>query len=295
MNSFLRKNISRIAKTMAAIAAVLTWSTATYAYEARVHCAEDTVKINELLQKAAEHGGSLGERCVFIAKELSDTPWAQPADNDEKGTIMINLHGFDRLGFINTVLALAHASNQKLPRVKEFERFYEQLSRRKGQDDGFPSQLYYGAEWIVDNIYRGNLKEMTEYIGGGGFKVKTFDYMTRHRDEFPALKDQAVYEAVRMNEMGYRGHRVPHLKKQSIGNKVIHEQMLDGDIILMLAPDIDYDLYDMGFVEMRDGEPYLIHISRDKGVVMSDPYPLSRLFKLEGQHFYGYRWLRPVE
>lgn len=284
-----------MAKAVAAILLALIFSVASYAYEARVHCAEDTIKVNELLRKAAEHGGTLGERCVFIAKELSDTPWAPPADNDEKGTIVINLHGLDRLGFVNTVMALAHASTQKLPRVKEFERFYEQLSRRKGQDDGFPSQLFYGAEWIVDNIYRGNLKEMTEYIGGGGFKVKTFDYMTRHRDEFPALKDQAIFDAVRMNEMGYRSHRLPHLKKQSIGNKTIHEQMLDGDIIQMLSSDIDYDMYDLGFVELKNGEPYLIHISHDKGVVTEDEYPLSRLFKLEGQHFYGYRWLRPTE
>lgn len=295
MNSYLRANISRLLKAMAAVTVVVAMTGSASAYEARVHCAEDTIKVNELLRQTAEHGGTLGERCAFVAKALADTPWAAPADNDEKGTIMINLHGLDRLGFVNTVIALAQASTQKLPRVKEYERFYEQLSRRKGQDDGFSSQLFYGAEWIVDNIYRGNLKEMTEYIGGGGFKVKTFDYMTRHRDEFPALKDQAVYDAVRMNEMGYRSHRLPHLKKQSVGNKSIHELMLDGDIILMLSSEIDYDIYDIGFIEMKDGEPYFIHISRDKGVVMEDPYPLSRLFKLENQHFYGYRWLRPTE
>ena len=291
----LRKNIGRLLRAVAVVAALMTLSVSGMAYEARVHCAEDTIKVSEILKKTAAHGGTLGERCVFVAKELADTPWAPAADNDEQGTIMINMHGFDRMGFTNTVLALAKASMQNLPRVKEFERFYEELSRRKGQDDGFTSQLFYGAEWIVDNIYRGNLKEMTEYIGGGGFKTKTLDYLTRHKGEFPALADPAVYDKVRMNEMGYRSHRIPHLKKQSIGNKSIHELMLDGDIIMMLTPEIDYDVYDIGIVEMRDGEPYLIHVDHDKGVVTEDPYPLSRLFKLEGQHFYGYRWLRPAE
>lgn len=289
------KKISRLLGAMVAVAAMMVCSSGASAYEARVHCAEDTVKVNEILRKTAEHGGSLGERCVFVAKELTGTPWAPPSDNDEKGTIVINLHGLDRLEFVNTVMALAHASMQKLPRVKEYERFYEQLSRRKGQDDGFASQLFYGSEWIVDNVYRGNLKEMTEYLTGGGFKTKTLDYMTRHKDEFPALSDPAVYDKVRMNEMGYRSHRIPHLKKQSAGNKPLHELMLDGDIILMLAPDIDKDIYDIGIIEMKDGEPYLIHISHDNGLVITDPYPLNRLFKLEGQHFYGYRWLRPSE
>lgn len=289
------KKISRLLGAMVAVAAMMVCSSGASAYEARVHCAEDTVKVNEILRKTAENGGSLGERCVFVAKELTGTPWAPPSDNDEKGTIVINLHGLDRLEFVNTVMALAHASMQKLPRVKEYERFYEQLSRRKGQDDGFASQLFYGSEWIVDNVYRGNLKEMTEYLTGGGFKTKTLDYMTRHKDEFPALSDPAVYDKVRMNEMGYRSHRIPHLKKQSAGNKPLHELMLDGDIILMLAPDIDKDIYDIGIIEMKDGEPYLIHISHDNGLVITDPYPLNRLFKLEGQHFYGYRWLRPSE
>ena len=148
---------------------------------------------------------------------------------------------------------------------------------------------------MVDNIYRGNLKEMTEYVSGGGFKTKTLDYMTRHKDEFPAMTDDAVSDKVRMNEMGYRSHRIPHLKKQSVANKPLHELMDDGDIIMMLSPEPDRDLYDIGFVELKEGEPYLIHISYDNGKVVADPYPLARLFKLESQHFYGYRWLRPQE
>ena len=285
----------RCVSGIALMAAALFFTAEAGAYEARIHCEEDTVKVSRILKAAAEHGGSYGERIAFVARQLEGTPWASPSDNDEKGTIMIDLHGFDRLGFANTVMALAQASMQKLPRVKEYERFYEQLSRRRGQDDGFPSRLYYGAEWVVDNVYRGNLKEMTEYVSGGGFKTKTLDYMTRHKDEFPAMKDPAVFDKVRMNEMGYRSHRIPHLKKQSAANKPLHEMMETGDIIIMLSPESDRDIYDIGFVEMNGGEPYLIHISHDDGLVTADPYPLARLFKLEGQHFYGYRWLRPTE
>lgn len=147
----------------------------------------------------------------------------------------------------------------------------------------------------MDNVYRGHLKEMTEYVTGGGFKTKTLDYITRHKDEYPALKDPKVYDKVRMMEMGYRSHRIPHLKKQSAANKPLHEIMKDGDIIMMLSQEIDFDIYDVGFIEMVDGEPHLIHISHENGNVTADPYPLSRLFKIDGQHFYGYRWLRPAE
>ncbi len=261
----------------------------------RLHCEEDTVKINKILSMAAQNGGSIGERCVFVAKQLEGTPWSEPHDNDSIGTIMVNLHSFDRMSFVNIVYALADASMRKLPTIKEFEKSLESISRRKGIDDGFSAQLIYGADWIVDNVYRGHLKEMTEYVTGGGFKTKTLDYITRHKDEYPALKDPKVYDKVRMMEMGYRSHRIPHLKKQSAANKPLHEIMKDGDIIMMLSQEIDFDIYDVGFIEMVDGEPHLIHISHENGNVTADPYPLSRLFKIDGQHFYGYRWLRPAE
>ena len=155
--------------------------------------------------------------------------------------------------------------------------------------------LIYVSDWIVDNVYRGNLKEMTEYVTGGGFKTKTLDYVSHHPEEYPALKNPEVLEKVKMNEMGYRSHRIPHLKKQSAANKPLHELMQTGDVIVMLSPQPDFDLYDIGVIEMRGGEPYLIHISHENGSVVADPYPLARLFKLDGQHFYGYRWLRPQE
>lgn len=261
----------------------------------RIHCEEDTVMVSRILAKVAEHGGSLGDRIVFAAHQLEGLPWAPAHDNDSVGTIVVNLHSMDRLGFVNIVYAFADASTKKLPTVKEFENSLESVSRRKGIDDGFSSQLLYGADWIVDNVYRGHIKEMTDYVGGGGFKVKTLDYISRHRDEYPALKDAAVLDKIKMSEMGYRSHRIPHLKKQSASNKSLHELMQNGDIIMMLSPEIDYDIYDIGYVEMVDGEPRLIHISYENGNIVADPYPLSRLFKIENQHFYGYRWLRPIE
>lgn len=261
----------------------------------RIHCAEDTVRVNQVLKAAAERGGSFGERCAFVARELVGTNLGEAPDNDSIGTLMVNLHTMDRLGFINNVMALAEASTRKIPRFEEYVNYLERYSRRKGKDDGFTSQFLYGSDWIVDNVYRGNLKEMTEYLTGGGFKVKTLDYVSHHPERYPALKDSATMEKIKMMEMGYRSHRIPHLKKQSISNKSLHELLDNGDIIMMLSNEIDTDVYDIGFVEMLDGTPYLIHMSEEDGAVRVDPYPLSRLFKLENQRFYGYRWLRPYD
>lgn len=295
MRIYLKNHVCPALTLIALALSSISISFSASAYNNRIHCEEDTILVSRLLNLTAENGGSFGDRCVFVAKQLSGIPLSSPADEDSLGTIMINLHGLDPLGFVNNVMAIAEASRQKLPRVKEYENYLEKFSRRKGEDLGFTSRLFYGADWIVDNIYRGNLKEMTEYMGGGGFKVKTLDHLTRNRSKYPALSDEEAYDKVRMMEMGYRSHRIPHLKKQTVANKELHELMDNGDIIMMLSSEPDYDIYDIGFVELKEGVPYLIHVSNETQKVTVDTYPLTRLFKLENQHFYGYRWLRPTD
>lgn len=259
----------------------------------RYHCPEDSARVISLLEKTK--GDTYGQRIVTAAKALSGIPYGKASDNDSIGSIVIRLDTLNQREFLNVALAAAKASYATNPGLRDFELALEEVSRKKGTDTGFPSQFIYGADWIVDNVYRGNVKEMTDYVPGSVFKTKTLDYVSRHKDEFPAMNDSLVRDKIRVMEMGYRSHRIPHQKKQTINNKAIKELIRDGDIIMMLAPEDDFDIYDIGIVAMKDNEPYLIHISREKGMVVEDEYPISRLFKIEGQFFYGYRWLRPTE
>lgn len=76
---------------------------------------------------------------------------------------------------------------------------------------------------------------------------------------------------------------------------MVKELLKEGDIIIMSPMDTDFDIYDIGIVTFVDSEPTLIHISKETNEVVVDPYPLQRLFKINNQFFYGYRWLRPIE
>lgn len=260
----------------------------------RYHCAADSVKALELMKKASS-GEEFTSRIVAAAKALEGTPAGKAADNDSLGTIVVRLDTLNQREFINVVLAAAKTASISNPTLQDFEKNLENISRRKGIDEGFSSQFLYGADWIVDNVYRENLKEMTEYLGGGGYRTKTLDYVSRHPDEFPAMANPVTADKIRVMEFGYRSHRIPHLKKQSIGNKSVKELLKPGDIIILSSMSDDFDIYDIGFVTMENGEPTLIHISNGDKKVIVDPYPLSRLFKIENQFFYGYRWLRPLE
>lgn len=260
----------------------------------RYHCGQDSIKVMELIKRASE-GENYGQKIVAAAKALEGTPFGRAADNDSLGTLMIRLDSLNQREFIYISLAAAKTAELTSPTLRDFEKNLEDISRRKGQDEGFASQFLYGSDWIVDNVYRGNLKEMTEYLENGNNRTKTLDYVSRHPDEFPAMADSVTAEKVRIVEFGYRSHRIPHLKKQSINNKEFKEIIRDGDIIIMNPPETDFDIYDIGIVSMENGSPHLIHILKDKKEVGMDPYPLQRLFKIEGQFFYGFRWLRPSE
>lgn len=260
----------------------------------RYHCAEDSVRVMALIEKARE-GGNFGGRIVAAAKAMTGTPLASAADNDSIGTIMVRLDSLNQREFIYMAIAAAKTAGLSVPSLRDFEKNLENISRKKGTDEGFASQFMYGADWIVDNVYRGNLKEMTEYLDGGGYRTKTLDYVSRHADLFPAMKNEETADKIRVIELGYRSHRIPHLKKQSINNKNLKELLQDGDILILSSPDSDFDIYDIGIVSEENGEPVLVHINREKKEVDTDPYPLPRLFKVEGQYFYGYRWLRPLE
>lgn len=260
----------------------------------RYHCPADSLKAMQLVEAAAK-GENYGERIVMAAKAMEGTPLGKAADNDSIGTIVVRLDTLNRREFIYLALAAAKTAILSSPTLKDFENNLADVSRRKGKDEGFASQFLYASDWIVDNVYRDNLKEMTEYLEGGNNRTKTLDYVSRHPEEFPAMADSVTAEKVKLVEFGYRSHRIPHLKKQSINNKALKEIIKNGDIIILNPPETDFDIFDIGIVTLKDGEPYLIHFSREKEEVATDPYPLSRLFKNEGQFFYGFRWIRPVE
>ena len=262
--------------------------------EVRYHCPSDSAKVMEVI-KAASEAHSYGDKIVAAAKAMSGIPLGKAADNDSIGTLVIRLDSLNQREFIYMAMAAAKTSQLSVPSLREFEKNLENVARRKGVDEGFASQFLYGSDWIVDNVYRGNLKDMTEYLDGGSYRTKTLDYVSRHPEQFPAMSDSLTAEKIRVMEFGFRSHRIPHLKKQSIGNKNVKELLHNGDIIILSPNDMDFDIYDIGIVSFENGEPTLIHISKDKGIVALDPYPLSRLFKIEGQFFYGYRWLRPNE
>lgn len=262
--------------------------------EVRVHCDADKERATQILEEIVEFP-TQGERIIAAARALTGTPVGYSALHDSVVSAMVSLHELSPLDFASTVLAFAKAATvSKRPSYQDFADAFVSISRRRGEDGGFASRLLYSADWTVDNIYRGNLTELTERLPDNVFRTRSFDHYTTHRSDYEALRDSAEWEKVRMVEMGYRSHKIPYMKKQTIGKKEVKEKVSNGDVIILLAKESGGDIYDIGFVEVDEaGEMRLIHADPAKGEVVADKVNAERFFKTDGQYFMGYRLLHP--
>ena len=125
--------------------------------EVRWHCENDSQKITAILETLSSDD-PIGKRVGDAALALVGIPAAESADNDTLGTIIVRIDSLSRREFINMAMALAIASRKNNPSMRDFEKALQDVSRKKGEDQGFPSQLFYASDWIVDNVYRGTVK-----------------------------------------------------------------------------------------------------------------------------------------
>lgn len=258
----------------------------------RFQSAADTIKVNEIIRELAEPGAKAQGKVLPVAEKLIGTPYGETTQNDSVGTVCVNLSEVDDIDFLNTVVAMAKTLTSPNPRWREYAAQLQNVSRRRGEDKGFISKMIYGGDWVVDNVYRGNIQDLTEYGDNPNFKTKSLEYVTRNRDRYKALADSATYEDMRMVEMGFRTHKIPHMKKEWASDKNLTEDMHDGDIIMFLTNEPDKDVYLIGVVKKEADGPHLIYPSAVEGKVIEDENVLSRHIKKETKRIYGWRWLR---
>ena len=282
-------------KFLTSLYAGMALLTAGYAQAAPLpsHCENDTVEIKQiLLQLADDPSASLADRVANAAEMMIGRGADGYYSTDSVGTLRLNVDTFTPETFVNTVLALADASRMTGANWRNFESRLGNLSLRRGENGGFPSIMWYSSDWIVDNTYRGNIRELTESYEGSRSTTKSLDAITRNRDKVAPLSNPDIFDKVRMTEMGYRTHRLPYLPKSSISRKDVDADMQNGDILVLLQKGDGFDTYRMGIVKVDPDGKHFICFDPQKGEVVKESEPLKRYFNLVTKHFSGYRWLR---
>lgn len=255
----------------------------------------DTTAVTELLKsvRAATRSDNPADYMTEIGRRFIGTPYGAGTLEGPVEILTARLDSLDCTTFVETVAALARTAASGRASWQDFLDNLEAIRYRRGTVNGYASRLHYISDWIVENSAAGIVEEATHRMPGCTYNVKTLDYMSRHRDAYPALaSDDAAFAAIKNVENGYRRHRFPMIKKSQLAaDKKISEALRDGDIVAFTT-DIDgLDVSHMGIVCMVDGTPRLLHASSAGGRVMLTDEPLS-LYAKRGRRITGIHVIR---
>lgn len=228
---------------------------------------------------------------LLIGDKFIGTPYVAGTLEGSPEALTVNLDGMDCTTFVETVAAMALTVSERRNSWQDFLYNLEQLRYRQGRIDGYGSRLHYISDWVVDNTHRGLLREVTDRMPGVAYQVKTLDYMSTHRDAYPAMSDDAVYEKIKGSEVGYRSHRFPYIKSADLMSKKAASWLKSGDIIAFTTKTPGLDVSHVGIVVVKDGIPHILHASSKSGMVVLDPIPLAEYMR-KNRNLTGARFIR---
>ncbi|MCL1937277.1 MAG: DUF1460 domain-containing protein [Candidatus Azobacteroides sp.] len=218
---------------------------------------------------------SPGEAMVKAALFLLKTPYAaQTLEVNDEEELIINLHGFDCMTFVENCLALSRAAQYPHPDYNYFVRQLKYIRYRGGIIQGYTSRLHYTTDWISDNVNKGTLEDVTYALGGKRFQPHV-GYMSSHPEQYPALRDYPQNTAMMASiekEINRRNiyYYIPR-------NEIREKQSLikDGDVICFTTSLSGLDISHLGIAYHDKGQLSFIHASTRYKKVIVNPESLS--------------------
>ncbi|MDO5395348.1 MAG: DUF1460 domain-containing protein [Bacteroidales bacterium] len=246
--------------------------------------AEDTVRINQLLELGIESDGKSPEDYVaLIAQEFMDTPYVAHTLEGDEEVLGVNLDELDCTTFIETVGAFAKTIKEGRGSWHDYIANLESIRYRRGNMDGYVSRLHYVCDWINDNSYRGNVKDVTSSFPTCGYVVKSIDFMTSNCNRYPQLADSAVYAGIREIEGGYSNTRFPILKTSKLNRKDVKKLFKSGYLVAFTCSLRNLDVTHWGIIIVdKAGEPQVLHASSSAGKVVMTTSGLYEFVRRNG-------------
>lgn len=296
MNKIFAKGLNLASKGLLAILIALPFAPTASAinpHQVEWHNeATDTIRINEILKATADAAPRTGsERMAYIGQMLLGTPYVAHTLEGDEELLRVNIDELDCTTFVETVAAMALTVAEGRTSWRDFIYHLENIRYRNGEMDGYGSRLHYICDWVVNNGFRGNVREITTDLDGVRYAVKSIDFMTENRDKYTSLADSATYEKIRTVESGYRNHRFPFVKSSAFGTKEVMKKLRSGDILAFTSTLKNLDVTHMGMVLVRDGVPHVMHASMSAGKVVVSDVPIGE-FMRRNRQFTGARVLR---
>lgn len=210
--------------------------------------------------------GAAGERILALGRHFLGAPYAAGTlEKDKPEALIVNLRQFDCFTFVENIVALAHLFSSGPVSFARYREAMTFIRYRRGRLDGYASRLHYFSDWLFDNQRKGIVKDITGGLGGKPWSRK-INFMTRHPDQYPFLKDSAVYrqmQAVERRMQRRVRHYIPLAEFKKLGGRIA-----DGDLIALTTRIEGLDVSHVGIAVHVGPRLHLLHASSVAGCVL---------------------------
>jgi hypothetical protein len=214
------------------------------------------------LGRAVARVGELSLGSPYVAGMLD--AYAREGGDPRSEPLTLDLSRFDCVLLVEGCLAVARAAHGQ-GRWSDFAREVERMRYRGGVRNGYASRLHYFSEWIYDNARRGMLRDLGAELGGTRDE-RPLRFMTEHRSAYPALRDDATFQAIAERERALDSMRRVVIPTDRIA--AVQNRIQTGDVLAFATRIAGLDATHTGFAYRdRAGVMRVLHAPLSGGAV----------------------------
>ncbi|QHT67452.1 DUF1460 domain-containing protein [Rhodocytophaga rosea] len=210
---------------------------------------------------------------VQTGKTWIGTPYvAHTLDKQPTEQLVVNLKELDCTTYVESMLAMGMALKEKDSSFQNYTNHLQQIRYRNGEVNGYGSRLHYFSDWLYENEKQGNLKVITDQLGGKPVP-KPINFMSTHRAAYPALKSDEYFTQISQIEKEINTRTLLYIPKSEVSK--IESKLKEGDIIAITTSIKGLDVVHVGFAVVQDKRIHLLHASLDEKKVVISKKPLA--------------------
>jgi hypothetical protein len=191
---------------------------------------------------------------------------------------VLDLNGLDCVTFFENTLNISRTAKIKQNEILQnpnsitFRDVLDQIEYtryRGGNMDGYTSRLHYTSEWIIDNVKKGVVKDLTKELGGKPFPVKV-GFMSANPQYYPQLEaEPTLVRKIQGIENDINAQKHWYIPNAQV--KEIESKLQTGDIIAIATNKSGLDYSHTGMIiKNAKGMALFLHASSAKKRVYLD-------------------------
>jgi len=215
------------------------------------------------LGRAVARVGELALGAPYAAATLEQ--YLADGGSPEAEPLTLHLLKFDCVSLVEAALAVARTAAAPDAGWGRFAAEVERMRYRGGVRRGYDSRLHYFSEWMRDGDQRGLLRDLGPGLGAVP-DARPLRFMSEHRGSYPALRDDATFEAIVQRERALDCCPRNLIPKARIPE--IADRLQTGDVLAFATSIAGLDVTHTGLAYRdRAGVMRVLHAPLSGGVV----------------------------